>query len=118
MSAVTVNGKARHLTLMAPNTPLRMEKVQHCIFNPAVYLNRGTLYFLMVTYKHPFTPETGFYNVPEKGYITWIRGFRLIAVSQEHHFPLWDENVGENVTYANKAYLFEAFEGEAPKIIQ
>jgi hypothetical protein len=115
MPTVSVNGKPRYPALMTTNTPLRLERVHQCTFNPAVYLNRNTLYYIIVAVRHPYVPKPGFYDVPEKGFITWITEFKTVAVSQPTPVKIWSEEEKKLVDYVNKAYIFEAKEGQAPK---
>lgn len=90
--------------LSCPEFPVKVRKLKGIEFNPEVILNRKTLYFIVVTNRFNFIPAVGFYDVPNKGFITWIGGSKLISKS--------NELVVGPVT--NIGYIFEMFEDTPP----
>jgi hypothetical protein len=90
--------------LTCPGTPAAVTEIKGCKFTPAVYLDRGKLYLVVVSPQLPgrMIPKAGFYDVPEKGYLTWIASFKVVAVSASSFARYY-------------CHIFEAFEGDAPK---
>lgn len=90
--------------LSCPEFPTRVRVIKGIRFNPEVTLNSKQLYFITVSVRHNYEPATGFYDVPNKGYVTWIGRFDKIAVS----YPL---RIG---TVEHTAYIFKAIEDNPP----
>lgn len=90
-----------NLPLTCLSTPGKIENLKGCKFIPALYLNRNTYYFIVVTPRYPYIPVKGFYDCPDKGYITYVDGFKFVACSHpsEANYRCW---------------VFEAFEGTPP----
>lgn len=90
--------------LSFPEFPTKVRILKGIRFNPEVILNSKTLYFIVVSNRFNYEPAKGFYDVPNKGFITWIGSFKPIAISDPmkigavHHI----------------AYIFEALEDSPP----
>ena len=90
--------------LSCPEFPTKVRIIKGIRFNPKVTLNSKTLYFIVVSNRFNYEPVAGFYDVPNKGYITWIGKFIPIAISHPlaigavHHI----------------AYVFQAYEDTPP----
>jgi hypothetical protein len=93
-----------NIPLTCPGTPATVVELKGCKFTPAVYLNRNHLYLVVVSPQLPgrLVAQKGFYDVPEKGYLTWIESFKVIAVSAPSSARYY-------------CHILEAFEGDAPK---
>lgn len=91
-----------NIPLTAPSTPARLTNLKGCRFFPGVFLDRGKLYFVVITHRPRYIPEPGFYDVPDKGYLTWIDRFvfKEVSMANEHGAKCW---------------VFEAMEGHPPK---
>jgi hypothetical protein len=78
--------------------------IKGCKFTPAVYLATKKMYLILVSVQAPkfMKPEKGFYDVPEKNYLTWIESFKPIALS---HISI----------SGHYCYIWEAIEGTPPK---
>jgi hypothetical protein len=115
---IKVNNKPKYLALMTTSSPMKVEKLHGCVFKTPVYLDRDRMYFIGVNNFLPgWKPAPGFYSVPEKGFITWIRDFVVKEVSIGRPYAEWDDAVGGNVPKMMWCHVLEALEGEAPKII-
>lgn len=91
-----------HIPLTCPGSPGNIKMIKGCEFVPPVTLNRDCLYFIVVTFRDPYIPQPGWYDVPEKGHVTWIKSFSLIQVSN----PCLPQKL--------RCWVFEAFEGLPP----
>jgi len=90
-----------NIPLTCPSTPGVLREIKGCQFVPPVFLNRDTLYFVVVTNRLSYMPQSGWYDVPDKGYLTWIKAFQLLQVSY--------------VSIAGShARIYKAIEGEPP----
>jgi hypothetical protein len=113
---VSVNNKPRYLGITAVgDMPLQIGKLHNCVFNPSVTLNSRRFYFIHVVRRNPYTPPPGFYDVKELGFITWIKTFKFVQVSNPHEFDEWSDEAQKVVRVKEWAFIFEAFEGDAPK---
>lgn len=113
-----------NIPLTCPSVPGKVTDIKGCKFTPAVFLNRGKMYFVVVTNKAKWfkwpegIPQTqervqsyeragflvlqrGFYDVPDKGYLTFITDFKPYAKS-------------ERSIAGSTCYIFEALEGNPP----
>lgn len=90
-----------NIPLTAPSLPGVLAELKGCMFNPPVTLNRDELYLIVVTPAMAYRTIPGFYDVPDKGFVTFCRDFILVAASQ----------VGRGRT---RAFVFQAIEGEPP----
>jgi len=90
-----------NIPLTAPSTPGKLPTIKGCVFNPPVYLDRGKLYLIVVSHRRVYVPEKGFYDVPDKGHLTFIAGFKRIDVSHPNGAGL-------------RCWAFEALEGHPP----
>jgi hypothetical protein len=91
-----------NLPLTCPGTPGTVTEIQGCKFTPAVYLNRGHYYLIIVTHRGIINPQSGFYDVPEKSMLTYIGSFKPIACSFPNSARI-------------RCFIFEAFEASPPK---
>ncbi|MFZ2399008.1 MAG: hypothetical protein WAW31_10160 [Smithella sp.] len=90
-----------NIPLTAPAIPGMLKELKGCCFNPPVWLGRGKLYLIVVTPNPAYQTIAGFYEVPDKGIVTYIKDFKLLQVS------MWNEAM-------NRAFIFEAVEGDPP----
>jgi len=99
-----IKKQVSNIPLTCPGVPASVTEIKGCKFTPAVYLNRGKLYLVVVSPQLPgrMVLKAGFYDVPEKSYLTWIDSFKIVAVSAMNHARYF-------------CHIFEAFEGDAPK---
>lgn len=82
--------------------PIKIQMLKGCQFTPALYLPAGKLWFFVVTFKRGYRIQPGFYPVPERGDIAWVKGFKPYAMSER--------------SAANGiCYVFEAIEGDPLK---
>jgi len=104
MGSGIIQKQISNIPLTCPGTPAAVTEIKGCKFTPAVYLDRGKLYLVVVSPQLPgrMIPKTGFYDVPEKGYLTWIASFKIVAVSAPSFARYY-------------CHILEAFEGDAPK---
>jgi hypothetical protein len=100
----TIQKQISNIPLTCPGTPATVTELKGCKFTPAVYLDRGKLYLVVVSPQLPgrLVAQKGFYDVPEKSYLTWIENFKIVAVSARS-------------TAGYYCHILEAFEGDAPK---
>jgi hypothetical protein len=93
-----------NIPLTCPGTSAAVTEIKGCKFTPAVYLDRGKLYLVVVSPQLPgkLIAKKGFYDVPEKSYLTWIENFKIVAVSAPSPARYY-------------CHILEAFEGDAPK---
>jgi len=93
-----------NIPLTCPGTPASVTEIKGCKFTPAVYLDRGKLYLVVVSPQLPgkLIAQKGFYDVPEKGYLTWIDHFKVVAVSYRSLAGYY-------------CHILEAFESDAPR---
>lgn len=94
-----------HIALTCVPVPFNIKLLKGCEFNPPFTLNRNTLYLIVISNKAIYFPQPGWYNVPEKRYITWIERFTVKGKSKPFHL---------NPTLFNQAWVFEAHEGLPP----
>ena len=99
-----IKAQISNIPLTCPGTPAAVTEIKGCKFTPAVYLDRGKLYLVVVSPQRPgrMIPKAGFYDVPEKGYLTWIASFKIVAVSAMSFARYY-------------CHILEAFEGDPPK---
>lgn len=90
-----------NIPLTAPSTPGVLATLKGCPFNPPVTLNRNELYLIVVTPSLAYRTVPGFYDVPDKGFVTFCRDFILVSASQ----------LGPAKT---RAFVFRAIEGTPP----
>lgn len=90
-----------HIPLTCPSSPATIKVLKGCEFIPPVTLNRGTLYFIVVSNREVYIPSPGWYDVPEKSHLTWIKSFKPVDVSKRSHA-------------GSACWVFEAFEGLPP----
>ncbi len=90
--------------LSCPEFPTKIRKVKGLEFIPPFVMNSRTLYFVVVSDRPTYYPSVGFYDVPERGFITWVKEFRLVA--QSVSLP--------RGSVFHTAYVFEAIEGHPP----
>ncbi len=89
-------------SLNCPTITMYVDVVKECVFNPPVFLTTKRLWFVaVVNSEHMKPPPAGWYDVPEKGHITWIRYFRLEAASLPN-------------SLRSRCFIWEAFEGDPP----
>jgi hypothetical protein len=99
-----IKKQVSNIPLTCPGTPASVTEIKGCKFTPAVYLDRGKLYLVVVSQQLPgrMIPKAGFYDVPEKSYLSWIGSFKIVAVSAMNMAGYF-------------CHIFEAFEADAPK---
>jgi hypothetical protein len=99
-----IKKQVSNIPLTCPGTPASVTEIKGCKFTPAVYLSRGKLYLVVVSPQRPgrMIPKAGFYDVPEKGYLSWIGSFKIIAVSAMSMAGYF-------------CHILEAFESDVPK---
>ena len=90
-----------NIPLTAPAIPGMLKELKGCEFNPPVWLARDKFYLIVVTPNPAYQTIAGFYEVPDKGIVTYIKDFKLLQVS------MWNEAM-------NRAFIFEAIEGDPP----
>lgn len=90
-----------NLPLTAPGIPGMLKELKGCQFNPPVWLTRNRLYLIVVTPHLVYQTIRGFYEVPDKGIVTFVKDFKLLQES------MWSEA-------RNHAFVFEAIEGDPP----
>lgn len=93
--------KVSHIALTCVPTPYQLKEVKGCHFNPPVTLNRDVPYLIVVSHQQLYVPLPGWYDIPEKGCLSWIARFQFVQVSQP-----------SLVIY--KAFVFRALEGLPP----
>ena len=87
------------LTYVSMPTSIRVLK--GCAFIPPCPIARDTLYFIVVSNQPKYIPQPGWYDVPEKGHLTWIARFLPVQLSRL------------SITGA-RCWVFEAIEGTPP----
>jgi len=90
-----------NLPLTAPGIPGILKELKGCEFNPPVWLGRDRFYLIVVTPNPFYQTIAGFYEVPDKGIVTFVKGFKFLQVSK------WSAS-------KNHAFVFEAIEGDPP----
>ena len=92
-----------NIPLTAPGAPGMLRALKGCRFEPAVWLSRGKMYLIVVTANDPRTYRTipGFYDVPDKGKVVFIKTFTLLQISAMSVARTW-------------AIVYEAMEGDPP----
>jgi len=68
-----------NIPLTAPAIPGMLKELKGCCFNPPVWLGRGKLYLIVVTPNPAYQTIAGFYEVPDKGIVTYIKDFKLFT---------------------------------------
>ena len=92
-----------NIPLTYNSLPMTLTDIKGCKFTPALYLNSKTHYLVLVSHRPPtlIKPECGFYDVPDKGHLAWIRSFAPVGMS------------AQNIA-GNRCYVWEAIEGMPP----
>jgi len=92
-----------NLPLTCPSTPGILRRLKGCRFEPGVWLARHKLYLIVVTQNPPELYQTisGFYEVPDKGIVAFIREFKPLQVSHRSEA-------------GTRAIVYEAIEGDPP----
>lgn len=88
-----------NIPLECPTTTMRINSWKGCRFYPPAMLERGKLYLVVTSWQRIYIPVKGWYDVPEKGHITYISGFKAVYLSYK--------------SIANaRTWVFECFEGQ------
>jgi hypothetical protein len=92
-----------HIPLTAVGqVPGTLGEIKGCKFFPPVTL-------VVVSHHKVYTPQPGWYDVPDKGYLTWVKGFRVVQVSKPNAAAEFVPGLG-----THRAWVFEAIEGQPP----